>query len=78
LKNLSNDIFQDIKNYIYNEPDEIPLKTNNNDTVRIRISLTIILRLMAIELRDIYLNKHPELVSINVPKEATKDQNISK
>ena len=61
LKNLSNDIFQDIKNYIYNEPEVISLKTNNNDTVRIRISLTIILRLMAIELRDIYLNKHPEL-----------------
>lgn len=78
LKNLSNDIFQDIKNYIYNEPEIISLKADNNDSARINLSLSIILRLMAIELRDLYLQKHPELVSINVPKDAAKDQNISK
>lgn len=75
LKNLSNDIFQDVKNYIYNEPEQITLKTDNNDSVKISLSLSIILRLMAIELRDLYLQKHPELVSVSAHEETAKEQN---
>lgn len=59
--NLSNKLFNGIKNYIYYAPAEITLKDENNNDVVVTLSLYAIVQLMAIELRDRYLAAHPEI-----------------
>lgn len=59
--NLSHELFNVIKNYIYYAPSEITLKDENDKDVKVTLSLYAIVMLMAIELRDRYLAIHPEV-----------------
>ena len=56
LKSLHREEFDHVKRFVYHAPDHI--KTDTGGTVR--FDLFAIVRLMAIELRDLYLAKHPE------------------
>lgn len=56
LKSLHREEFDPVKRFVYHAPDRI--KTDTGGTVR--FDLFAIVRLMAIELRDQYLAKHPE------------------
>lgn len=62
LKNISHPMFNNIKNYIYYQPEFIILKDENNEEHEVRVSLNAIVRLMSIRLRDLYLVKHPEVI----------------
>lgn len=62
LKNISHPMFNDIKNYIYYQPEFIVLQDENGENREVRISLISIVRLMSIQLRDMYLEKHPEVI----------------
>ena len=62
LKNISHPMFNDIKNYIYYQPEFIVLQDENGENREVRISLGSIVRLMSIQLRDMYLEKHPEVI----------------
>lgn len=62
LENLSNPMYDPIKNYIYYQPEVISLKNENGEDCQIRLSLNAIIRLMGISLRDLYLAKHPEVI----------------
>lgn len=59
--NLSHELFNDIKNYIYYAPSEITLKDEKGADVVVKLSLYAIVMLMAIDLRDRYLSIHPEV-----------------
>lgn len=59
LENLSNKMFNEVKNYIYNEPEMKELTGPDQETVTVKLSIFLILRLMAIVLRDEYLKVNP-------------------
>lgn len=61
MQNLSNPLFNEIKNYIYYQPEKITLKNDAGEDIEVSISLLVLIRLMSIELRDRYLSAHPEL-----------------
>ena len=61
MQNLSNPLFNGIKNYIYYQPEKIKLKNDSGEDIEVSISLLVLIRLMSIELRDRYLSAHPEL-----------------
>ena len=61
MQNLSNPLFNGIKNYIYYQPEKITLKNDDGKDIEVSISLLVLIRLMSIELRDRYLSLHPEL-----------------
>lgn len=61
MRNLSNPVFNNVKNYIYYQPERITLKNDAGEDIQINISLIVIIRLMSIELRDLYLRAHPEI-----------------
>ena len=52
-----NDIFNSIKNYLYYGPEYIELSG-----VKIEVSIFQITHVMGLYLRDIYLEKHPDLI----------------
>lgn len=57
LKNTGNEMFNDIKNFIYYSPEEI--KFSNNE--KAKISLQAIIKVMSIYIRDKYFEKYPEI-----------------
>lgn len=61
MQNLSNPIFNEIKNFIYYQPEKITLQNEAGEDIEVNISLLVLIRLMSIELRDRYLTVHPEL-----------------
>jgi hypothetical protein len=63
LKNMSNEIFNSLKNFIYYSPEviEITNPENQNDIVKVKISLTILLQIMGLYLRDKYLELNPKI-----------------
>lgn len=61
MQNLSNPIFNEIKNFIYYQPEKITLQNEAGEDIEVNISLLVLIRLMSIELRDRYLTAHPEL-----------------
>lgn len=61
LENLSHPMFNEIKQYIYYQPEEITLKDENDEEKSVKISLMAIVRLMGLDLRDRYLALHPEI-----------------
>lgn len=62
LKNISHPMFNEIKNYIYYQSEFIVLKDENEEEREVKISLGPIVRLMSIKLRDLYLERHPEVI----------------
>ena len=61
MQNLSSPIFNEVKNFIYYQPEKITLKNDEGKDIEVSISLLVLIRLMSIELRDRYLSTHPEL-----------------
>ena len=61
LNNLSNPLFNDIKNFIYYQPEEVELTDSDGSKKKVKISLMAIIKLMSLELRDRYLSAHSEL-----------------
>ncbi len=59
MKRMSEPMFNDVKNYIYYQPEMITVKDENGDDVTVKLSLPLLVRLMSIDLRDRYLNRHP-------------------
>ncbi len=62
LGSISDPIFNSIKNYIYYGPESVRMKDENGHEVEVKLSLLSIIRLMGLELRDKYLERHPEVV----------------
>jgi len=59
LGRLAEPIFNNIKNFIYYQPEKITLKGENESDMKVTLSLGLLLRLMSIDLRDRYLQKYP-------------------
>lgn len=57
--NMSNPIFNAIKDYIYFEPEKIKLEGNDNEEIQVTLSVLLLMKLMSIDLRDKYLEKYP-------------------
>lgn len=62
LGNISDSAFNPIKNYIYYGPESVTMKDEDGNDVEVKLSLLSIIRLMGLELRDKYLDRHPEIV----------------
>ena len=62
LKSLWREEFDDVKRYVYYSPDRI----TTADGKSVRFDMFAIVRLMAIALRDMYLDAHPETRKANV------------
>jgi hypothetical protein len=58
LEKSDENAFSPIKNYIYNNPEFI---SDLNLGIKIKIDLQSVTKVMGIYLRDLYLEKHPEL-----------------
>lgn len=62
LSNMGNDLFAEIKKFIYYSPDKI--KVHNPETnaeEEVSPSIMVLAKLMSIYLRDKYLELHPEI-----------------
>lgn len=63
LRNMGNEIFADIKQFLYYSPDTIQLKDPvSGEDKDVRLSMQSIIKLMSIYLRDLYLKKHSNIV----------------
>lgn len=61
LANMSHPMFNEIKNYLYYKPERIPFTDENGDRKEVRVSMFAVIRLMGLDLRDRYLDRHPEI-----------------
>jgi hypothetical protein len=62
FRNMSNEIFGPVKNFIYYAPDRLErTDPDTGQTREIEISYPALLNVMAIYLRDQYMKKHPEI-----------------
>lgn len=61
-ENLKSNMFNDVKNYVYNAPDPLTLKDPvSGEELNTSISIENVLMVMSIYLRDKYFDKHPEI-----------------
>lgn len=66
LQNMGDDMFIDIKNFLYFSPDKIEVSNPvTNEMVEITLSIHAIIKVMSIYLRDKYFQKHPEMDTSN-------------
>lgn len=63
LGNLAHPMFNEVKNYLYYQPEEVELEGDNGEHRKVRISLGAIIKLMSLEVRDRYLTAHPEVLT---------------
>jgi hypothetical protein len=62
MKNISHDLFSEVKSFLYNSPETITLiDPETSEERQIKPSIQIITELMSIYLRDKYLEQHPEI-----------------
>lgn len=61
INNIGNDIFNDVKNYVYYSPDMKEFSIEGEDPISVRISMPPLLRSMSIYLRDKYFEKYPNI-----------------
>lgn len=61
IANLSHPMMNDIKNYLYFNPSYIVSTDEEGKEVKSELSMSLLLHLMSIELRDRYIELHPEL-----------------
>jgi hypothetical protein len=60
FRNMGNEIFNPVKNYIYYSPDKIErYDPENGENQTIELSLPGLLNVMGVYLRDIYMQRHP-------------------
>ena len=63
LRNMGNEMFADIKKFLYYSPDTIQLKDpSSGEDKDVRLSMQSIIKLMSIYLRDLHLKKHSNIV----------------
>lgn len=60
-ENTKHEMFNDIKNYVFNSPASVTVKVNDGPPMDITIKIESILMVMSIYLRDKYFQKHPEI-----------------
>lgn len=61
LGNMTHPLFNEIKNYIYYQPEDVELTDADGSKKTVKISLFSIIKLMSLELRDRYLAAHPDI-----------------
>jgi len=62
FRNLSHDMFNEIKNFIYYSSDKIEMTdTDTGEKKEVEVALHAILNVMGVYLRDKYFEKHPEI-----------------
>ena len=71
LGNMAHPLFNEVKNYIYYQPEEVELTDSDGSKKKVRISLMSIIKLMSLELRDRYLKTHPEIQASTEPLESS-------
>ena len=59
MKRLSEPMFNEVKNYIYYQPEMVTVKDEKGEDVTVRLSLLLLVKLMSIDLRDKYIRKYP-------------------
>lgn len=63
IQNLGHELFNEVKKYLYNAPEMLDVvDPTSNETIKVRLSMQGILKVMSIHLRDEYLSKHTEIV----------------
>lgn len=62
LKNIGHEKMDDVKRFIYYSPEKMVLEDGGKE---IRFDMYSIIRLMSIRLRDMYLEEHKEISSVN-------------
>lgn len=66
-ENLSNPIYNQIKDYVYNSPRMVEMKTEDGEK-EVKVDMRRVLMVMSIYLRDKYFDRHAEVDSSNFPK----------
>ena len=62
LRNMGNEMFSEIKQFLYYSPDIIYLKDpSSGEEKEVKLSIQYIIKLMSIYLRDKYLEKYPNI-----------------
>lgn len=61
LGNIAHPLFNEVKNYIYYQPEEVELTDSDGTKKKVKISLLSIIKLMSLELRDRYLAVQPDI-----------------
>lgn len=65
IRHDSDDAFNGLKNYIYNAPETITIEVDGVDIV-VKLDYMSILRLISLDLRDLYIARHPEITENSV------------
>lgn len=60
LRNDRHESYKTLKNFVYNQPEKITVEAEGQ-TTEVKIDYDAILRAVSLNLRDEYLQKHPEL-----------------
>ena len=66
-ENLGNPIYNQIKDYVYNSPRMVEMKTENGEQ-EVKVDMRRVLMVMSIYLRDKYFERHVELDTSDFPK----------
>lgn len=67
LENLSDEMFNDLKNYVYYEPETVKITDpETNEVVDIKISIPTLLHIMSIYLRDEYIKRRKDKIQVSV------------
>ena len=61
LRNMSHTMFNEVKNYLYYQPETVTFTDENGTDTDVTLSMFAIVRLMGLDLRDRYLERHPEI-----------------
>lgn len=62
IQNIGDDMFHDIKNFLYYSPDKISVLDPTTDKkIEVSLSIHALIKIMSIYLRDKYFEKHPEI-----------------
>lgn len=61
LGNMAHPLYNDVKNFVYYQPEEVELTDADGSKKKVKISLMTIIKLMSLELRDKYLASHPDI-----------------
>lgn len=61
VANVNDDRFTPLKNWVYMAPAQ-PLRSDNGETEEVVVDLNTVLSIISLKLRDLYLERHPELI----------------
>ncbi|MDR1939059.1 MAG: hypothetical protein LBQ73_11270 [Tannerellaceae bacterium] len=62
LRNINHPMYNDLKQFLYNAPEQIPVTSpQTGEEKKIAFDMNVAMQLMAIYLRDLYLDIHPDI-----------------